>query len=158
MICNILLQINYKMSLRSLKQVDTDIENITVILKQLKMEKKLINFCQQYNISDSKREKITDLTIDTLKKYHSEGEYSHLTEAWLEIIFKRGGVQRKFRIDYRDYSPNDDGDRYATSYNSDLSCTHPEDPVLKGIYNKYKKLSEDGEHDEVFDIIINIHN
>ena len=59
------------MSLRSLKQVDTDIENITVILKQLKMEKKLINFCQQYNISDSKREKITDLTIDTLKKYHS---------------------------------------------------------------------------------------
>ena len=40
---NNILQINYKMSLRSLKQVDTDIENITVILKQLKgYEKQLI--------------------------------------------------------------------------------------------------------------------
>lgn len=145
------------MSLRSLEQVDTDIENITLILKELEMEKKLINFCQQYNISDSKREKITDLTINTFKKYNSEGEYSHLNEAWLEIIFKRGGVKRKFRIDYKDYSPDDDGDRYSTSYDSDLYCTHPEDPVLKEIYNKYKKSSENDDYDEVYDIIFAIH-
>lgn len=146
------------MSLRSCEQVYTDIESVQNKLELLNMELRIINFCEQYNISDSKREKITDLTINTLKKYHSEGEYSHLNEAWLEIIFKRGGVQRKFRIDYRDYSPNDDGDRYATSYDSDLYCSHPEDPVLKEIYNISKQLSEDGEHDEVFDIIINIHN
>lgn len=146
------------MSLRSIEQVYTDIESLQNKLELLDMEKKLINFCEQYNISDSKREKITNLTINTLKKYHSEGEYSHLNEAWLEIIFKRGGVQRKFRIDYKDYSPDDDGDRYATSYNSDLYCTHPEDPVLKEIYNKSKQLSEDGEDDELLDVIMLIHN
>ena len=146
------------MSLRSIESVNTEIESLQNKLKLLKMERKIINFCNQYNISDSKREKITNLTINTTKEYHSEGEYSHLNEACLEIIFKRGGVQRKFRIDYRDYSPDDDGDRYATSYNSDLYCTHPEDPVLKEIYNKSKKLDEDDDYHELFDVIMLIHN
>ena len=145
------------MTLRSLQQVTTEIESLKNKLELLEMEKRIINFCEQYNISDSKREKITDLTINTLKHFHSEGEYSHLNEAWLEIIFKRGGVQRKFRIDYKDYSPDDDGDRYGTSYDSDLYCSHPEDPVLKEIYNKSKQLSEDGDYDELFDIILAIH-
>ena len=141
------------MSLRSLESVNTEIESLQNKIKLLEMERRIINFCQQYNISDSKRERITDLTINTFKKYHSEGEYSYLNEAWLEIIFKRGGIQRKFRIDYRDYSPDDDGDRYGTSYIIDLDCSHPGDPVLKEIYNKSKQSSEDGDYDELFDII-----
>ena len=157
LICNNILQINYKMSLRSIESVNTEIESLQNKLKLLEMEKRIINFCDQYNISDSKREKITDLTINTTKEYHSEGEYSHLNEACLEIIFKRGGVQRKFRIDYKDYSPDDDGDRYATSYDSDLYCTHPEDPVLKEIYNKSKQFSEDGDDEEILCTILRIH-
>lgn len=158
MICNNILQINYKMSIRSIEQVYDEIESFQNKLQLLDMEKKIINFCDQYNISDSKREKITDLTINTLKKYHSEGEYSHLNEAWLEIIFKRGGVQRKFRIDYKDYSPDDDGDRYGTSYNSYLYCSHPKDPVFKKIYNEAQKFSEDGDYYELFNIIEKIHD
>tara|TARA_B100000424_G_C22931384_1_gene495439 strand:- start:803 stop:1246 length:444 start_codon:yes stop_codon:yes gene_type:complete len=147
------------MSLRSLEQVNTEIESLQNKLKLLEMEKKIINFCEQYNISDSKREKITDLTVNTFKEYHSEGEYSHLNEGWLEIIFKRGGVQRKLRIDYRDYSPDDDNDRYGTSYHSDLYCTHPEDPVLKKIYNESKQFIDDGEHLAIYNrIILQIHN
>ena len=145
------------MSLRRIESVNIEIESLQNKLKLLEMEKRIINFCEQYNISDSKREKITDLTINTFKKYHSEGEYSHLNEAWLEIIFKRGGVQRKFRIDYRDYSPDDDGDRYSTSYDSDLYCTHPEDPVLKEIYNKSKQLTDDGDCEEMLIAILRIH-
>lgn len=146
------------MSLRSLEQVTTEIESLQNKLKILQMERRIINFCKDYNISDSKREKITDLTINTLIEYHSEGEYSHLNEAWLEITFKRGSVQRKFRIDYKDYSPDDDGDRYMTSYQSDLYCSHPKDPVLKGIYNKTKTFNEDSDYAEVFYIIKKNHN
>ena len=146
------------MTLRSLQQVTTEIESLKNKLELLEMEKRIINFCEQYNISDSKREKITDLTINTLKHFHSEGEYSHLNEAWLEIIFKRGGVQRKFRIDYKDYSPDNDGDRYGTSYACDLYCTHLKDPVLKEIYNKIKESKEDGDYAEIFYIIKKIHN
>ena len=157
MICNNILQINYKMSLRSLEQVNTEIESLQNKLKLLKMEKRIINFCESF-CPGNRREKITDLTINTFKKYHSEGKYSHLNEAWLEIIFKRGGVQRKLRIDYRDYSPDDDHDRYSTSYHSDLYCTHPEDPVLKIIYNISKQLIEIGDHEEILRIILRIHN
>ena len=61
LICNNILQINYKMSLRSLEQVYDEIESLQNKLELLKMEKKIINFCQQYNISDSKHKKITCL-------------------------------------------------------------------------------------------------
>ena len=112
-----------------------------------------IKYFQSYNISQSELEKITDLNIHQDGAFHSEGEYSHLAESWLEIIFKRDGVQRKFRVDYRDYSPNDDGDRYSTSYQCDIYCTHPKDPILEEIYNKIQKFKEDGDYSEIYNLI-----
>ena len=137
------------MSLRSLKQVDTDIENITVILKQLKMEKKIIKFAEKYEILKSELEKITDLTINTLHDYNSEGEYSHYQELELEIKFKRHFAERKFKIKYVDYSPDDDGDRYGTSHRCNIECSFEEDPILKDIYKTLKDLVDDGDWDEI---------
>jgi len=145
------------MSLRSLEHVNTEIESLQNKLKLLEMERRIINFSSLFDRHMGLR-KITDLTINTSIEYHSEGEYSHLNEACLEIIFKRGGVQREFRIDYKDYSPDNDGDRYGTSYACDLYCTHLKDPVLKEIYNKIKESKEDGDYAEIFYIIKKIHN
>lgn len=149
------------MSIRSIEEVNIEIESLKNELKLLEIEKKKINFCQQYNISDRyiyDLKSVTGLNVNTTIEYHSEGEYSHLHEGCLEITFKRGSIQHKFRIDYKDYSPDDDGDRYSTSYRCDLYCTHPKDPIFKGIYNKTQSFREDEDYAEIFYIIKQIHN
>ena len=64
-------------------------------------------------------------------------------------------------VDYQDYSPDDSGSRYDTTYNCSIKCTHKRDPIFKNIYNTLKELEEgelpDGWND-IRDLIEAIHN
>ena len=145
------------MSLRTLTQVSTEIKSLQHKLEQVKKEKRLIKFCNQHEIYQDKLKDITDLTVNTTIDYNSEGEYSHYLLAELEITFKRLSIERKLKVEYEDYSPDDDGDRYGTSHRINIECTHHEDPVLKKIHKTLTVLEEDGDWGDIKYIIKHIH-
>lgn len=146
------------MILRNLEDVNSDIEKYKKQLIELKMEKSIILFCKIYNITQQQLNKITDLTINSMYEEMSPSEYALYTTAILEIMFKRGGVQRKFKIKYDSRSPDDDGDRYNTSYDIDIDCTHENDAILKNIYNTVKEYYDDGDEDCILKIIEELNN
>ena len=121
------------MSLRTLTQVSTEIKSLQHKLEQVKKEKRLIKFCNQHEIYQDKLKDITDLTVNTTIDYNSEGEYSHYLLAELEITFKRLSIERKLKVKYEDYSPDDDGDRYSSSIDCDIDSNKTTDPIIKKI-------------------------
>ena len=144
------------MNNRTLLEITDEIESLRNKLELLEREKKIIKFCEKCNIPKKELKQIQNLDVITTNEYNSEGEYSHLHKVLLKINFQVKGQQRSFKVLYHSYSPNDDGDRYATGYNVEYDGDENE-IICHHLYKIIDEMFSDSDYDEIRNFILDIH-
>jgi hypothetical protein len=121
------------MSLRTISDVEKEIQICNNTLIDLKNEKAKIKLCEITKISESQLSKIKDFQVTCSYKESNPSEYALYINCELKVSFTRHSITRNLHIKYASRQPDDDGDRYSSSIDCDIDSNRKNDPIIKKI-------------------------
>jgi hypothetical protein len=121
------------MSLRTISDVEKEIQICNNTLIDLKNEKAKIKLCEITKISESQLSKIKDFQVTCSYKESNPSEYALYINCELKVSFTRHSITRNLHIKYASRQPDDDGDRYSSSIDCDIDSNKKNDPIIKKI-------------------------
>jgi len=121
------------MSLRTISDVEKEIQICNNTLIDLKNEKAKIKLCEITKISESQLSKIKDFQVTCSYKESNPSEYALYINCELKVSFTRHSITRNLEIKYASRQPDDDGDRYSSSIDCDIDSNKKNDPIIKKI-------------------------
>jgi hypothetical protein len=121
------------MSLRTISDVEKEIQICNNTLIDLKNEKAKIKLCEITKISESQLSKIKDFQVTCSYKESNPSEYALYINCELKVSFTRHSITRNLHIKYASRQPEDDGDRYSSSIDCDIDSNKKNDPIIKKI-------------------------
>ena len=121
------------MSLRTISDVEKEIQICNNTLIDLKNEKAKIKLCEITKISESQLSKIKDFQVTCSYKESNPSEYALYINCELKVSFTRHSIKRNLEIKYASRQPDDDGDRYSSSVDCDINSNKYNDPIIKKI-------------------------
>ncbi|MHA2342510.1 MAG: hypothetical protein ACXADW_11585 [Candidatus Hodarchaeales archaeon] len=121
------------MSLRTISDVEKEIQICNNTLIDLKNEKAKIKLCEITKISESQLSKIKDFQVTCSYKESNPSEYALYINCELKVSFTRHSITRNLHIKYASRQPDDDGDRYSSSIDCDIDSNKKTDPIIKKI-------------------------
>lgn len=121
------------MSLRTISDVEKEIQICNNTLIDLKNEKAKIKLCEITKISESQLSKIKDFQVTCSYKESNPSEYALYINCELNVSFTRHSIKRNLHVKYASRQPDDDGDRYSSSIDCDIDSNKKNDPIIKKI-------------------------
>jgi hypothetical protein len=121
------------MSLRTISDVEKEIQICNNTLIDLKNEKAKIKLCEITKISESQLSKIKDFQVTCSYKESNPSEYALYINCELKVSFTRHSITRNLHIKYASRQPDDDGDKYSSSIDCDIDSNKKTDPIIKKI-------------------------